>query len=183
MFVASSPSIPRPARRLRVPTLDGNGCTSALSSAEFLKPNRRSTPELESFALDVAAAPLSGPSGLWVQPSAARAAPDTGGDFVVVALQGDDGKPRPALVLQSDLFGEHPSVTIAPVTSSIVDAPLFRVTIKPSPTNGLRAVSQIMVDKVTTVRRDRISQTLGSLPGDAMLRVNRAVVLWFGLAA
>ena len=105
------------------------------------------------------------------------------GDFVVVALQGDYGKARPALVLQSDLFSEHPSLTIAPVTSTIVDAPLFRVTIEPSPTNGLKAVSQIMVDKVTSVRRDRVSQTLGSLADDVMLRVNRALVLWLGLTA
>ncbi|HEU4581738.1 MAG TPA: type II toxin-antitoxin system PemK/MazF family toxin [Polyangiaceae bacterium] len=105
------------------------------------------------------------------------------GDFVVVALQGDYGKPRPALVVQSDLFGDHPSLTIAPVTSTIVDAPLFRVTIEPSPTNGLRAVSQVMLDKLTTVRRDRIAQTLGSLPDDAMLRVNRALVLWLGITA
>lgn len=105
------------------------------------------------------------------------------GDFVVVALQGDYGKPRPALVVQSDLFDEHPSLTIAPVTSTIADAPLFRVTVEPSAANGLRAVSQIMVDKLTTIRRDRVAQTLGSLPDDAMLRVNRALVLWLGIAS
>lgn len=105
------------------------------------------------------------------------------GDFVVVALQGNYGKPRPALVVQSDLFDEHPSLTIAPVTSSIVDAPLFRVTVEPTVTNGLRSVSQIMVDKLTTIRRDRVAQTLGSLPDDAMLRVNRALVLWLGIAS
>ena len=105
------------------------------------------------------------------------------GDVVVVALQGDYGKPRPALVLQSDLFDEHPSLTVAPVTSTIVDAPLFRVTIEPAPTNGLRAVSQVMVDKLTSVRRDRVAQTLGNLPDDVMLRVNRALVLWLGLTA
>jgi mRNA interferase MazF len=105
------------------------------------------------------------------------------GDLVVVALQGDYGKPRPALVVQSDLFDGHPSLTIAPVTSSIADAPLFRVTIEPTPSNGLRAVSQVMVDKLTTIRRDRVAQTLGSLPDDAMLRVNRALVLWLGIAS
>ena len=103
------------------------------------------------------------------------------GDFVVVALQGNYGKPRPALVVQSDLFDEHPSLTIAPVTSTIADAPLFRVTIEPTATNGLRTVSQIMVGKLTTVRRDRVAQTLGSLTDDAMLRVNRALVLWLGI--
>lgn len=105
------------------------------------------------------------------------------GELVVVALQGDYGKPRPALVVQSDLFDGHPSLTIAPVTSTIADAPLFRVTIEPTATNGLGAVSQIMVDKMTTIRRDRVAQTLGSLPDDAMLRVNRALVLWLGIAS
>jgi mRNA interferase MazF len=105
------------------------------------------------------------------------------GDLIVVALQGDHGKPRPALVIQSDLFDEHPSLTIAPVTSMIVDAPLFRVTVEPTASNGLRAVSQIMVDKVTTVRRSRVAQTIGHLDDDSMLRVNRALILWLGIAA
>jgi mRNA interferase MazF len=105
------------------------------------------------------------------------------GDVVVVALQGDCGKPRPALVVQSDLFDEHPSVTIAPVTSTIVDAPLFRVTVEPTVGNGLRSVSQIMVDKLTSVRRDRVAQTVGRLEEDAIIRVSRALILWLGLAA
>jgi mRNA interferase MazF len=106
------------------------------------------------------------------------------GDLVVVAIQNDYGKPRPALVVQSDLFNEtHPSVTIAPVTSTIVDTPLFRVTVEPSRGNGLRLVSQIMVDKITTVRRQRLGQTIGRLEEDAMLRVSRALALWFGIAA
>ena len=105
------------------------------------------------------------------------------GDVVVVALSGDYGKPRPALVVQSDLFSEHPSVTLAPVASTIVDAPLFRVTVEPSATNGLRAISQVMVDKLTTVRRDKVARTIGHLADDAMLRVSRALVLWLGIAA
>lgn len=106
------------------------------------------------------------------------------GDLVVVAMPGDYGKPRPALVVQSDLFNDtHASVTLAPVTSTIVDTPLFRVTVEPSRRNGLRLVSQIMVDKVTTVRRPRLGQTIGHLEEDAMLRVSRALALWFGLAA
>ena len=106
------------------------------------------------------------------------------GDVVVVAMQGDYGKPRPALVIQSDLFNEtHASVTVVPVTSTIVDAPLFRLTIDPSSSNGLRSISQIMVDKVTAVRRDRIGKAIGRLDDNTMIRVNRAVALWFGLAA
>ncbi len=106
------------------------------------------------------------------------------GDLVVVAMQGDFGKPRPALVMQADLFNaEHPSVTVAPVTSTIVDAPLFRVAVEPSKRNGLHAMSQVMVDKITTVRRERVGATIGRLEDEAMVRVNRAVVLWLGIAA
>jgi mRNA interferase MazF len=105
------------------------------------------------------------------------------GELIVVSLQGDYGKPRPALVVQSDLFNDHPSLTIAPVTGTIVDAPLFRVTVEPSATNGLRAISQVMVDKLTTVRRDRVAQSVGQLEEAAMLRVNRALVLWLGIAS
>lgn len=106
------------------------------------------------------------------------------GDLVVVAVQGDYGKPRPALVVQSDLFNDtHASVTVVPVTSTIVDTPLFRVTVEPSQRNGLRLVSQVMVDKVTTVRRERLGQTIGRLEDDVMLRVSRALALWFGIAA
>jgi len=105
------------------------------------------------------------------------------GDLVVVAMQGDYGKPRPALVVQSDLFNDaHSSITVAPVTSTIVDTPLFRVTVEPSRRNGLRSVSQIMVDKITTVRRQRLGQTIGHLEADVMLRVSRALSLWFGIA-
>ena len=106
------------------------------------------------------------------------------GDLVAVAIQGDYGKPRPALIVQSDLFNDtHASLTVVPVTSTIVDAPLFRVTVEPSRRNGLRTVSQIMVDKVTTVRRQRLGQTIGHLEEDVMLRVSRALALWFGIAA
>lgn len=105
-------------------------------------------------------------------------------DLVVVAVPGDYGKERPALVVQSDLFNEtHASVTVVPVTSTIVDAPLFRVTVEPSRRNGLRLVSQIMIDNVTTVRRQRLGQTIGRLEEDVMLRVSRALALWFGIAA
>ena len=106
------------------------------------------------------------------------------GDLVVVAMPGDYGKPRPALVVQSDLFNDtHASITVAPVTSTIADTPLFRVTVEPSRRNGLRSVSQIMVDKITTVRRPRLGQTIGRLEDDVMLRVSRALSLWFGIAA
>jgi mRNA interferase MazF len=105
------------------------------------------------------------------------------GELVVVAVPGDYGKPRPALIVQSDLFNEtHASITVAPISSTIVDTPLFRVTVEPSRRNGLRVVSQIMVDKVTTVRRQRMGETIGRMEDDVMLRVSRALALWFGIA-
>jgi mRNA interferase MazF len=106
------------------------------------------------------------------------------GDIVVVALPGDYGKPRPALIIQSDLFNEtHASVTVVPVTSTLVDAPIFRVTVEPSPANGLRSLSQLMIDKVTTVARTRIAQSIGRLEDDLLLRVSRALALWVGIAS
>lgn len=106
------------------------------------------------------------------------------GDLVVVAMQGDYGKPRPALVVQADLFNDtHASITVVPITSTIVDSPLFRVTVEPSRGNGLRLVSQLMVDKVTTVRRQRLGEPIGRLEEDVLLRVSRALALWFGIAA
>jgi len=105
------------------------------------------------------------------------------GDVVVVALPGDYGKPRPALIIQSDLFNEtHASITVVPVTSTIVDAPLFRLTVEPSRGNGLRSLSQLMIDKVTTVSRTRIIQSIGRLEDDLMVRVSRALALWVGIA-
>jgi len=84
-------------------------------------------------------------------------------DVVVVAMQGDYGKPRPALVIQSDLFNDaHSSVVVAPVTSTIIDAPLFRLTLESHALKRAAAVSQIMVDKVTAVRRDRIGKSRGA---------------------
>jgi len=108
----------------------------------------------------------------------------TRGDVVVVALQGDYGKPRPAVVVQSDLFNDaHASISVVPVTTTLVDAPLFRLTVEASSTNGLQTLSQLMVDKLTAVRRDRIDRAVGRVDDDLMLRVNRALALWLGLAA
>ena len=105
------------------------------------------------------------------------------GELVTVALSGDHGKPRPAVVVQADLFNErHASVTVAPVTSTLVNAPLFRLAVEPSPRNGLRALSQVMIDELTTVRRERIGATIGDLEPETLTRVNRALALWLGIA-
>ena len=104
------------------------------------------------------------------------------GDVVTIALQGDYGKPRPALVVQSDLFDAHPSVTILPITSELRDTPLFRLDVDPNDTNGLRKKSQIMVDKTQTVARKRVGQTIGRLDDLTMLAVNRLLALFLGFA-
>jgi mRNA interferase MazF len=103
------------------------------------------------------------------------------GDVVVVALQGDYGKPRPALVVQSDLFSGHASVAILPITSERLAAPLFRIDVEPSPGNGLKKPSQVMVDKPYTVARGKIGGRIGRLEDDTMLRVNRSMMIWLGL--
>ena len=104
------------------------------------------------------------------------------GDLVTIALQGDFGKPRPALVIQSDLFEEHPSVTVLPVTSELREGPLFRITVLPDEKNGLKKPSQVMVDKSQTVPRDKVGETFGQLDDDAMLSVNRALAVFLGIA-
>jgi mRNA interferase MazF len=104
------------------------------------------------------------------------------GDVVTVALQGDLGKPRPALVIQSDLFDVHPSVTILPVTSDLRATPLFRITVQPTQNNGLNKPSQVMVDKSQSVARDKIGAVMGHLDDAAMLAVNRALAVFLGLA-
>lgn len=104
------------------------------------------------------------------------------GDLVTIALQGDLGKPRPALIIQSDLFDAHPSVTILPVTGELRDTPLFRVAVQPNETNGLNKPSQIMVDKSQSVARAKIGQVIGRLDDETMVAVNRALAIFIGLA-
>lgn len=104
------------------------------------------------------------------------------GDLVTITLQGDYATPRPAVVLQSDLFDEHPSVTVLPVTSVLRDTPLFRLTVQPDTSNGLQRASQIMVDKAQTVPREKICRTIGRLDDGMLLAVNRAIAVFLGLA-
>ena len=105
------------------------------------------------------------------------------GDIVTIAVQGDYGKPRPALIAQADVFNDtHASISVLPLTSRIVDAPLFRLTIDPSRQNGLTHVSQVMVDKVISVPRAKIVKVIGRLPDDTMIRVTRALTVWLGIA-
>jgi mRNA interferase MazF len=105
------------------------------------------------------------------------------GDIVAGAPQGDYGKPRPALVVQSDLFNPtHASVVICPITSQLVDAPLLRLPIQPDLENGLKAESQVMIDKIMAVKRERISKKVGRITEAEIAQVDRALLLWLGIA-
>ena len=104
------------------------------------------------------------------------------GDLVTVALQGDLGKSRPALVIQSDLFEAHPSVAILPLTSELRDTPLFRILAKPDELNGLQKPSQVMVDKPQSVAREKIGAVFGHLDDETMLAINRALAVFLGFA-
>lgn len=106
----------------------------------------------------------------------------TRGEFVTVTMQGDFGKPRPALVIQANQFSEHASVTVLPVTSTLVAAPLLRVTVKPSAENGLLKPSQVMVDKGMTVKRDKLGQVFGYIDADTLVDIERCLALFLGIA-
>ena len=104
------------------------------------------------------------------------------GDLVIVAAPGDYGKPRPAVIVQSDAIPEsHASVVICQMTSELAEAD-FRITIEPGPETGLRARSQVMADKPVTIRRERIGQRIGRLGASDMARLNVALAFVMGLA-
>jgi len=104
------------------------------------------------------------------------------GDFVTIAMQGDFGKPRPALVIQADQFGEHATATVLPGTSRRVAAPLLRITIRPSDENGLQKKSQVMVDKAVTVKRDKVGPAFGRIDADELVEVERCLAVFLGIA-
>ena len=104
------------------------------------------------------------------------------GDFVSIAMQGDFGKPRPALVIQADQFDEHATVTVLLVTSTLVGAPLLRITVQPGAENGLQKPSQVMVDKAMTVKRDKLGQAFGRINPDVMVEVERCLAVFLGIA-
>jgi mRNA interferase MazF len=104
------------------------------------------------------------------------------GDFVTVAINGDFGKPRPALVIQADAFEPTATVTVLLLSSDLVEAPLIRLMLTPSGRNGLRQPSQIMIDKAMSVRRERIGPVIGQADAETMIAVNRSLALFFGLA-
>lgn len=104
------------------------------------------------------------------------------GDFVTITMQGDFGKPRPALVIQSDQFNAHATVTVLLVSSKLVETPLFRVTVQPDTRNGMQKPSQVMVDKAMTVKRDKLGKAFGSASDEVMLEVGRCLAVFLGIA-
>ena len=105
------------------------------------------------------------------------------GDVVVVAVRGPySGKPRPAAVVQSDLFNPtHPSVTVAPITSHEADAPLFRIPVDPSEANGLKRRSWVMIDKLFAAPRDAVSDVSGVLETAVLDEVDAALRRWLSV--
>lgn len=106
------------------------------------------------------------------------------GDLVTVALQGEHGKPRPALVIQSDLFTQFTStITVALLASTPLDAPLLRVPIEPSQANGLQRRSYVMIDQIFSARTRRLGDIFGHLDDADIVAVNRALALFVGIAS
>lgn len=107
----------------------------------------------------------------------------TRGEIVVVATRGPyTSKPRPALVIQSDLYnGTHASITICPVTADLIDAPLFRIPLPAGARTGLTAASQVMVDKIVSVPRAAIGRTVGRCLPQELDAVNEALRTWLAL--
>ena len=92
------------------------------------------------------------------------------------------GKPRPAVVVQADRWLQaHPSVTLCPLTSTLVEAPLVRIAVEPSPRNGLRQPSQLMVDKLFTVPLEAIGAVVGQLEPQALIELDLALRGWLEL--
>ena len=97
-----------------------------------------------------------------------------GGDYA--------GKPRPAVIVQDDVFEAIASVTICVFTTDSTEAPLFRLEVQPSEGNGLQSASRLMVDKITTVTREKLGKRIGRLDDADILRLNRAMLVFLGLA-
>lgn len=105
------------------------------------------------------------------------------GEIWTIAGGGDyTGKPRPAVLVQDDSFDATASITICAFTTDPTEAPLFRVRIEPSEANGLDAPSALMVDKLTTVRKGRVGNYVGRLDDEDIVRLNRAILVFLGLA-
>jgi mRNA interferase MazF len=103
------------------------------------------------------------------------------GDIVSVVLPRDFGKPRPAVVVQDDAFEGLPTVTLLPFTSDLQDAHLLRIGVEPTSNNGLDRTSQVQIDKVTTVRAEKVGGQIGTLDAALMRQVDEALGRFLGI--
>ncbi len=104
------------------------------------------------------------------------------GEVWTVSGAGYAGKPRPAVIVQDERFDATASVTVCVFTTDKTDAPLFRLSVTPSDRNGLRSVSNLMVDKLVTVSKERLGERIGRLDDEDVVRLNRAILVFLGLA-
>lgn len=102
--------------------------------------------------------------------------------WTAAAGSGYVGKPRPVAIIQDDRFDATESVTVCAFTTDPTDAPLFRLAVEPTDVNGLREPCSLMVDKITTVPRTKLGEHIGRLNDEEMVRLSRAVLVFFGLA-
>ena len=102
------------------------------------------------------------------------------GDIVTVALQGDHGKPRPALVIQSDRFNQSSHVAVLLLTSFAANAPLIRIAIEALETTGLTLRSYVMLDRITTAPRDKVRAVIGCVDAATLLEVTRSLAVYLG---
>jgi mRNA interferase MazF len=93
------------------------------------------------------------------------------------------GKPRPVVILQDNRFDAMESVTVCAFTTDPTEAPLFRLAVTPNDRNGLRASCRLMVDKITTLPKSKLGELIGQLDAEDLVRLNRAVIVFLGLAS
>ncbi|MBF0476465.1 MAG: type II toxin-antitoxin system PemK/MazF family toxin [Deltaproteobacteria bacterium] len=104
------------------------------------------------------------------------------GDIFIAVVPGDYGKPRPVLIVQNDVVNDtHASVVICPISSHLIEAPLFRLYVLPTSENGLSVPSQIMVDKISAIKRERLRDQVGRISDELLIQVNRSLAFWVGL--
>jgi mRNA interferase MazF len=101
--------------------------------------------------------------------------------WTVAGAKAYAAKPRPAVILQDDRFDATESVTICVMTTDPTEAPLFRVSISPNERNGLNTLSRLMVDKITTVPKNKLGYRVGQLDAKDIERVNQAILIFLGL--
>ena len=104
------------------------------------------------------------------------------GEVWTVSDPGYSGKPCPAVIIQDDRFDATQSLTVCVFTSDETDAPLFRIPVNPSEGNGLRNASRLMVDKITTIPKERLGERIGRLDDADVVHLNRAIMVFLGLA-